>query len=182
MPDLKVNQPAPGRRRGVARLSLGLGLYAAVLGSCVTTEPKTEVVVVAVDTAPVPEPVREVEAPVVGGRAEVSPPPPIVTPAPPILAETLQPVRGGARALPAYHGARPCKMALTGSSPVAKACSDGGIKKALDLMQLFVKRAKKEGFVFQCADCHPDEDDLSVLAPDADSRFRELLFLARPAD
>ncbi|HEY2902008.1 MAG TPA: hypothetical protein VGL59_15615 [Polyangia bacterium] len=180
MPDFEVNQLAPGRRRGVARLSVGL--CAALLGSCVTAEPKNEVVVVAVDTAPAPEPVREIDAPAASGRAETLPPPPVVTPAAPILAETLQPVRGGARALPAYHGARPCKMALTGSSPVAKACSDGGIKKALDLMQLFVKRAKKEGFVFQCADCHPDEDDLSVLAPDADSRFRELLFLARPPD
>jgi hypothetical protein len=73
-------------------------------------------------------------------------------------------------------------MALTGTSPVAKACSQGGSKKAMDMMLTFVKRARAEGIVFQCADCHPDEDDFSVLAPDADAEFRKLLFLARPGD
>jgi hypothetical protein len=73
-------------------------------------------------------------------------------------------------------------MALTGTSPVAKACSQGGSKKAMEMMLTFVKRARAEGIVFQCADCHPDEDDFSVLAPDADTEFRKLLFLARPGD
>jgi len=160
---------------GVTRL--WLCLIAGGLASCKTAQTKDEVVLVAVDTTPVAEPERIAEAPPAGGLSSLPIPPP-----PPVLAETLQPVRGGDQALPPYLGAHPCKMALTGTSPVAKACSDGGIRKAVDLMQLFVKRAKKEGFVFICADCHPDEDDFSKLAADADSRFRELLFLARPGN
>jgi hypothetical protein len=107
----------------------------------------------------------------------VEPPPP-----PPMLAEQLKPVRGGAKVLPPYNGPDPCKMALTGESPVAKACSAGGERQALDLMQLFVKRARAEGFNFVCGDCHVDEDDRSKLAPTADAEFRKLLFLARPPD
>jgi hypothetical protein len=105
------------------------------------------------------------------------PPPP---PAP--LAEELKPIRGGAKALPPYLGPDPCHMALTGDSPVAKACSEGGERRAMDLMQLFVKRAQAEGFKFKCATCHVDEDDRSRLAPNADADFRKLLFLARPGD
>ena len=105
------------------------------------------------------------------------PPPP-----PPVLAEELKPVRGGAKVLPPYVGPDPCRMALTGDSPVARACSEGGERKALDLMQLFVKRARAEGFNFKCATCHIDEDDKTRLAPNADADFRKLLFLARPED
>jgi hypothetical protein len=73
-------------------------------------------------------------------------------------------------------------MALTGDSPVAKACSDGGLREAINLMQTFVKRAKASGIFFECIDCHADEDDRSKLTPQADAEFRKLLFLARPAD
>ena len=99
-----------------------------------------------------------------------------------MLAEPLIPVRGGAKALPPYRGPYPCRMALTGESPVAKACSEGGERQAMDLMQSFVKRARAEGFKFVCGDCHIDEDDRTKLAPQADAEFRKLLFLARPAD
>ena len=71
-------------------------------------------------------------------------------------------------------------MALTGESPVAKACSEGGVRKAIDLMQLFVKRARAQGILFECIDCHADEDDRSKLTPQAEANFRKLLFLARP--
>jgi hypothetical protein len=109
---------------------------------------------------------------------------PAVEPAPPpsILDETLQPVRGGQRVLPVYRGPDPCKMALLGESPVAKACSEGGERQAIELMQSFVKRARAEGIVFQCIDCHIDEDDRTKLAPQADAEFRKLLFLARPPE
>ena len=101
---------------------------------------------------------------------------------PTILSEAVRPVRGGPMVLPAYHGEDPCKMALVGDSPVAKSCSEGGIRKATEMMRMFVKRARAEGIVFVCADCHPDEDDFSKLAPGVDVEFRKLLFLARPAD
>ncbi len=99
-----------------------------------------------------------------------------------ILSEAVRPVRGGPKVLPAYHGEDPCKMALVGDSPVAKSCSEGGIRRATEMMQMFVKRARAEGIVFVCTDCHPDEDDFSKLAPGVDVEFRKLLFLARPAD
>lgn len=98
----------------------------------------------------------------------------------PILSEPLQPVRGGLRVLPPYRGPDPCQMALAGESPVAKACSEGGRRKAIEMMTLFVKRAKAEGIIFVCADCHADEDDFSKLTSRAEAEFRKLLFLARP--
>jgi nitrate/TMAO reductase-like tetraheme cytochrome c subunit len=73
-------------------------------------------------------------------------------------------------------------MALMGDSPVAKACSESGVRGAMELMQTFVKRAKAEGITFVCTDCHVDEDDYSKLTAIADREFRKLLFLARPPD
>jgi hypothetical protein len=99
-----------------------------------------------------------------------------------IVTEPLEPVRGGARVLPPYKGPEPCRMALLGTSPVAKACSEGGQRRAVELMSLFVKRARAEGIVFECTDCHASEDDLSQLKPHAELEFRKLLFLARPPD
>lgn len=97
-----------------------------------------------------------------------------------VLNERLLPVRGGQRVLPPYRGPNPCQMALLGESPVAKACSERGLRGALDLMQLFVRRAGEQGIKFECQDCHPVEDEYSKLAPQADLEFRKLLFLARP--
>jgi hypothetical protein len=73
-------------------------------------------------------------------------------------------------------------MALLGESPVARACSAGGRRGAIELMQTFVRRANAEGFAYQCVDCHADEDDYMHLKPQADTEFRKLLFLSRPAD
>ncbi len=139
-------------------------------GGCATAPPKDDPVVPVESDPPPPETVHA-EAP---ARAPA--------PAPPVVYqyETLTPVRGGERVLPAYLGRDPCKMALTGESPVAKACSDRGLRGAMELMQTFVKRAKAEGFTFVCTDCHAEEDDYSRLTPIADTEFRKLLFLARP--
>jgi len=73
-------------------------------------------------------------------------------------------------------------MALMGESPVARACSEGGRRGAIELMQKFVRSANAEGFEFECADCHSnaDEGDYIHLKPQADVEFRKLLFLARP--
>jgi hypothetical protein len=112
-----------------------------------------------------------------GGARAVAEDPPL---APSAFSEPLAPVRGGDRVLPPYRGPEPCQMALTGDSPVARACSDGGLRGAMELMQTFVKRAKAEGITFVCTDCHVEEDDYSRLTPNADAEFRKLLFLARP--
>ena len=140
------------------------------VAGCATTQPKDETPVV-VDTNPAPGS----HEPPVPEMIELPPPLPIIN-------EPLPPVRGGARVLPPYRGQDPCRMALAGESPVAKACSEGGVRKAIEMMQSFVRRARAEGFVFECTDCHPDEDDHSKLAPHAEAEFRKLLFLARPGN
>ena len=154
----------------VVRLLLCIAVLC--LGSCKTDRPKDEVLI-AVDpnVAPISD-----DSP--GGARGAG----TAKQDPSILGEHLDPVRGGAVMLPPYNGPEPCKMALRGDSPVAQACSKRGQKGALDLMQLFVKRARAEGIIFECTDCHQDEDDYTKLLPQADANFRKLLFLARPED
>ena len=47
-------------------------------------------------------------------------------------------------------------------------------------MVCLINSSVEEGIKFDCADCHPVEDEYSKLAPEADLEFRKLLFLARP--
>jgi hypothetical protein len=143
------------------------------LAACKTARPEDPETILT-DSNPSPT-----EAPPPASEPVELPPPP---PRSALLSEPLHPVRGGAKVLPTYSGPDPCKMALMGDSPVAKACSEGGVRQAIDLMQLFVKRAKAQGLIFECFDCHADEDDRSKLTPRAEAEFRKLLFLARPAD
>lgn len=154
--------------KGQTALKIVLAL--SVLGalSCKTPNPKNDEVIFInpVGTSPGEDPVTGASSAPPGEAA--------------ILTEAVRPVRGGEKVLPAYHGAEPCRMALVGESPVAKSCSEGGIRKAVEMMQKFVKRARAEGIVYACIDCHPDEDDYSKLAPGVDIEFRKLLFLARP--
>src|SRR5579862_858022 len=142
------------------------------IGGCKTTLPKEEpetLVVPAMSPAPAP---ATTEVPVASSVE--------VATQPDILMEPLQPVRGGARVFPPYLGTNPCQMALMGESPVAEACSSGGKRAAVELMQTLVRRANAEGFEFDCVDCHGDADDYVHLNPQADLEFRKLLFLARP--
>ena len=156
------------REARVRRFFLFMSLLS--LGGCKTTLPKEETENVVVP-APSPPPAKT-EVPATSSVE--------ATAQPDILLEPLQPVRGGARVLPPYLGPDPCQMALLGESPVAQACSTSGKRGAIELMQTFVRRAKAEGFEFECVDCHADEDDYMHLKPQADSEFRKLLFLARP--
>jgi hypothetical protein len=159
-------------REGRVRRSL-LVLSVLALGGCKTTLPKEEPETI---VAPAPPPAQ---AP---ARTEVPAASNVEAPVQPssIFLEPLQPVRGGAHVLPPYLGPEPCQMALLGESPVAQACSARGKHGAMELMQTFVRRAKAEGFDFECASCHADEDDYMHLKPQADAEFRKLLFLARP--
>jgi RNA polymerase sigma factor (sigma-70 family) len=50
-----------------------------------------------------------------------------------------------------------CRIAVTGASPVVKACKEGGIKKAKSVMKSMVKRGKEAGLKLECDDCHKDE-------------------------
>jgi hypothetical protein len=148
---------------------LALCAFLCVTLACKTTRPKDDTVIL-VDATPLPT-----------NEGSVPAEPVSVPQQPSLMSEVLPPVRGGARVLPPYGGMGPaCKMALLGDSPVAKACSARGQRGAVELMQTFVKRAKAEGFHFECVDCHVDEDDYMNLRPQADAEFRKLLFLARP--
>jgi hypothetical protein len=147
-----------------------LFLSVLALGGCKATFPKEEpetLVVQAMSPAPATTEVSVASSVDVAGQ-------------PDILMEPLQPVRGGARVFPPYLGPTPCQMALMGESPVAEACSSGGKRAAVELMQTLVKRANAVGFEFDCVDCHVDADDYVHLKPQADLEFRKLLFLARP--
>jgi hypothetical protein len=137
--------------------------------ACGTARPKEAGVVLVV-----PDPPPGAAAPPAADGAL----PPVPSP----FSEPLPAVRGGARVLPPYRGPDPCRMALMGESPVAKACSEGGVRRAVELMQTFVKRAKALGIEFECGSCHLDEENLTILRPEADGEFRKLLFLARPED
>jgi hypothetical protein len=192
-PDENRTLPAPARAlpgapivramRDVPSAKMGMGMGVGVrmsplilltgvlgLAACKTSNPKDDEVIF---INPSPESSADVAAAPRSAPTEIRPA---------LLSEAVRPVRGGPKVLPPYRGEDPCKMALVGDSPVAKSCSDGGIRKATEMMQMFVKRARAEGIVFVCTDCHPDEDDFSKLAPGVDVEFRKLLFLARPAD
>lgn len=154
-------------------MSLSLSLSPWVLLACKTARPEEAPTILVEPNLPPP--------------ASAAPPPPLAPEPEGLLAkhprlrsEQITPVRGGARVLPPYRGPEPCQMALTGDSPVARACSEGGQRKAIDLMQDFVRRAKAQNIFFQCGDCHVDEDDYMKLSPRADTQFRELLFVVRP--
>jgi hypothetical protein len=155
-------------------VALSLLLVVPALNACKTARQKDDTVILVEPSAP--EPVV-VEAPAASASAPAPEPEKAA-----LLTEALPPVRGGARVLPPYRGPDPCKMALLGESPVAKVCSKRGLRGAVELMQLFVRRAKAEGIVFACTDCHVDEDDYMNLRPEAETEFRKLLFLARPED
>jgi hypothetical protein len=152
----------------VTRVLASIALLVFTLGGCATAPPKEDTVVLV-------EPNLPLSGADVPGNTPADPPP-----AASVLSEPIAPVRGGDRVLPPYRGPDPCRMALRGESPVARACSDGGQRRAMELMQSFVKRAKAEGITFVCTDCHVDEDDYTKLTPRADGEFRKLLFLARP--
>jgi hypothetical protein len=68
-----------------------------------------------------------------------------------------------------------CKLATKGDSPVVKACTDGGIKKAKATMKDMVKQGKAAGVKMECDDCHKDEKQYDVLTDDAKDKFKKLL-------
>jgi hypothetical protein len=78
-----------------------------------------------------------------------------------------------------YTGPEPCKRAIRGDSPVAKACGQGGIKSARATMKDMVKQGKAAGLNFECDDCHRDHNDHSKLQPDAPEKFQRLLAVVK---
>jgi hypothetical protein len=68
-----------------------------------------------------------------------------------------------------------CKLATKGDGAVAKACAEGGIKKAKSVMKEMVKAAKAAGVKYDCDDCHKDDSDYSVLTSDGKDKFAKLV-------
>jgi hypothetical protein len=67
-----------------------------------------------------------------------------------------------------------CKRAK-GDSPVAKACAEGGIRKAKLVMKDMVKQGKAAGVKTECDDCHKDDANYDVLNEDGQALFEKLL-------
>jgi hypothetical protein len=84
---------------------------------------------------------------------------------------------GGALSVPgparAAEGA-PCTIATKGTSPVARACTEGGIPKAKAAMKEMAKKARAAGTKYQCDDCHKDDVKYELTA-DARDKFKKLL-------
>jgi hypothetical protein len=68
-----------------------------------------------------------------------------------------------------------CRAARQSTSPVARACAQGGVRQAKLVMRALVKQAKERGLRLQCDSCHRDDADFSALTDDARTRFSELL-------
>jgi hypothetical protein len=85
-------------------------------------------------------------------------------------------VAPGARAAPEQE---PCKLAK-GDSPMAKACAEGGIRKAKEVMKGLVRDARKAGVKMECDECHKDPTRYEVLADDARDKLKNLMQAAAP--
>lgn len=72
------------------------------------------------------------------------------------------------------HGTDKCKIAIKGDSPVAAACSEGGVPAATKKMKELVRHAKAKGVKFVCDDCHKNPDD-HALTDNATKDFERLL-------
>src|SRR6478672_5043008 len=68
-----------------------------------------------------------------------------------------------------------CKLATKGDSRVAKACADGGIKKAKAEMKDMVKQAKANGVKMDCDDCHKDDVHYDQLTAEGKDKFKKLV-------
>ena len=98
-----------------------------------------------------------------------TPPPPMAEPVPTATASAT----GG------YTGPDPCHLAIKGDSPVAKACSEGGIKSAKVVMKDLIKGARAAGTKYQCDDCHANDSDYTQLSKGAQDKFAKLLAVNR---
>lgn len=97
----------------------------------------------------------------------------------PVVSPAAVSARSAPRTWPPYLGRNPCRLALKGESPVARACSEGGLKKADGVMQEMVRRARGQGVLFDCENCHQDDRDWTRLTADAELNFLKLMFLSR---
>lgn len=69
---------------------------------------------------------------------------------------------------------KPCTIATSGDSPIAKACTEEGLVGAKRTMREMVKAGKKGGAKFECDDCHKNDTGYDLTA-DARDKFKKLL-------
>jgi hypothetical protein len=173
MPDMVVPSRTP-----VLRALLGLALLAGC-GSPPPPPPENPTVVNPVLAAPAPARLPAGHPPVAGpasptgGGADTLPAGGAPT------AAVVRPRTTAARPTQLYSGPDPCKRAVRGDSPVARACSQGGVRTAKATMKDLVRQGKAAGVNFECDDCHRDHNDHSKLAPDAPEKFQRLLSAIR---
>lgn len=74
----------------------------------------------------------------------------------------------------AYAHGGECKIAIKGTSPIAKACKQDGRHAASKLMKALVKKAKEGGVSFKCTACHENLDSLE-LKPNARDDLKKLI-------
>ena len=81
---------------------------------------------------------------------------------------------------PAASADEPCRIAK-GSSPVAKACAEGGIARAKQVMKEMVKQGRAAGVKLECDECHKEPARYDVLTVDARDKFKKLQQAIEPA-
>jgi len=100
--------------------------------------------------------------------------PPVVTAAPP-PAEPPPPLPVVTIAVPVAVDPNACKVAVTGTSPVAQACTAGGVRRARAVMKEIVYAARIRGIAaLTCAACHADERSYE-LVPGGRERLTHVL-------
>ncbi len=104
-------------------------------------------------------------------------PAPAVEPAPAAEAAPAAPTPVAAAEAPVYSGPEPCKGALKGDSPVAKACRAGGTKEAKKTMKAMVKQGRAAGLDFECDSCHKDGGGM---VDGTKERFEKLVAAYKP--
>lgn len=68
-----------------------------------------------------------------------------------------------------------CTIATKGDGPVAKACAEGGVKKAKQVMKDMTKEAKKKGWKGDCDTCHKDTESKYDLTDNGKQEMEKML-------
>jgi hypothetical protein len=93
-------------------------------------------------------------------------------PAPATIEPTAAESASGA---PGGEETEPCRRAVRGDSPVARACRDGGVRSAKATMKALITEGRGAGIRLACDDCHLDSADFARLSPEAPDKLRTLL-------
>lgn len=136
--------------------------------------PAPEPVGPAVDPVPAPAPSTVTATTAAAASPPGSLPPPASLPSRPSRSKSASPSKPAAVPV-AYSGPEPCMLATKGTSPVARACAEGGVSRAKAVMKDMVRRGKAAGVKVGCDDCHADDADYAKLTLEAEAKFRELL-------